>query len=138
MEKKRKVIQVYAIIVCIVAIITFIICTAVLVSAIIDRGNPIYSGGSKADLSSFENYKMEIMKSVDKDQAYIPDDQTIKRMYEDAKEGKINKVLHETKSNIIVTGVLIIFCIILFFTHWWMIKKYGNDEEVPAVASTEE
>lgn len=138
MEKKRKVIQVYAIIVCIVAIITFIICTAVLVSAIIDRGDPIYSGGSKADLSSFLNYKMEVMKSIGKDQAYIPDDQTINRMYEAAKEEKINKTLHQAKSDIIVCGLLIIFCIILFFTHWWMIKKYGEDEEVPAVASTEE
>ena len=139
MEKKRKVIQVYAIIVCIVAIITFIICTAVLVSAIIDRGDPIYAGFSqKPELSSFENYKMEVMKSIEKDQAYIPDDQTIKKMYEAAKDEKINKVLHDTKSNIIVSGLLIIFCIILFFTHWLMIKKHGKDEEVPAVASTEE
>ena len=137
MEKKRKVIQVYAIIVCIVAIITFIICMAVLVSAVIDRGDPVYSGYSKADLSSFENYKMEIMKSIDKDQAYIPDDQTLKQMYEAAKEEKINKALHRTKSDIIVSGLLIIFCIILFFTHWWMIKKYGKDEEVPAAASPE-
>ena len=137
MEKKRKVIQVYAIIVCIVAIITFIICTAILVSAIIDRSDPIYSSGSKADLSSFENYKMEVMKSIEKDQAYIPDDQTINRMYEAAKEEKINKTLHQAKSDIIVSGLLIIFCIILFFTHWWMIKKYGKDEEIPATASPE-
>ena len=137
MEKKRKVIQVYAIIVCIVAIITFIICIAILVSAIIDRGDPIYSGYSKTDLSSYENYKMEVMKSIQKDQAYIPDDQTIKQMYEAAKDEKINKVLHDTKSDIIVSGLLIIFCIIFFFTHWWMIKKYNKDEEVPAAASPE-
>lgn len=135
MEKKRKVIQVYALIVCIVAIITFIICMAVLVSAVIDRSDPIYSGYSKADLSSFENYKMEVMKSIDKDQAYIPDDQAIKQMYESAKEEKINKALHNSKRNIIVCSLLIIFCIILFLTHWWMIKKYSKDEEVPAAAS---
>ena len=135
MEKKRKVIQVYAIIVCIVAIITFIICMAILVSAVIDRGDPIYSGHSQVDLSSFENYKMEVMKSIEKDQAYIPDDQAIKKMYEAAKDEKINKVLHNSKSDIIVTGLLIIFCIILFITHWWMLKKHGKDEEVLAGAS---
>lgn len=137
MEKKRKVIQVYALIVAIVAIITFIICTAILVSAIIDRSDPIYSGYSQTDLSSFENYKMQVMKSIEKDQAYIPDDQAIKQMYEAAKDEKINKALHNTKRNIIVTSLLIIFCIILFFTHWLMIKKYGKDEEVTAVASPE-
>ena len=136
MEKKRKVIQVYAIIVCIVAIITFIICMAILVSAVIDRGDPIYAGFSqKPELSSFENYKMEVMKSIEKDQAYIPDDQTIKKMYEAAKDEKINKVLHNSKSDIIVTGLLIIFCIILFITHWWMLKKHGKDEEALAGAS---
>ena len=109
------------------AIITFIISISILVSSIIDRGDPIYSGYSKVDLSSFQNYKMEIMKSVDKEQAYIPDDQTIKEMYEAAKDDKINKVLHNSKSNIIVTSMLILFCIILFFTHWRMIKKYGSD-----------
>ena len=137
MEKKRKVIQVYAIIVCIVAIITFIICTAFLVSAIIDRSDPIHSGYSQVDLSSFENYKMEVMKSIGKDQAYIPDDQTIMKMYEAAKEEKINRTLHNTKSDIIVSGSLIVFCIILFITHWWMIKKHGKDEEAPAGVSPE-
>ncbi|MCK5855982.1 MAG: hypothetical protein KAG64_00740 [Bacteroidales bacterium] len=129
MEKKRKVIQIYSIIVCIVAIITFIISLSILVSSIIDLGNPIYSGYSKLDLSSFQNYKMEVMKSVDKEQAYIPDDQTIKEMYEAARNDKINKVLHNSKSNIIVTSILILFCIILFFTHWRMIKKYNSDIE---------
>ena len=137
MEKKRKVIQIYAIIVCIVAIITFIICMAILVSSIIDRSDPITSGSSRADLSSFENYKMEVMKSIEKDQAYIPDDEAIKLMYEASKDAKINKTLHRTKRDIIVNGLLLIFCIILFLTHWGMIKKYDKDEEVPAAASPE-
>ncbi len=137
MEKKRKVIQVYAIIVSIVAIITFIICTSILVSSIIDRSDPFTSGSSRVDLSSFENYKMEVMKSIDKDQAYIPDDPAIKQMYEAARDQKIKKTLHRTKRDIIVNGLLIVFCIILFFTHWWMIKKYDKGEKVTATASPE-
>lgn len=135
MEKKRKVIQVYAIIVSIVAIITFIICLSILVSSIIDRSDPFTSGSSRVDLSSYENYKMGVMKSIEKDQAYIPDDQAIKQMYEAAKNQKINKTLHRTKRDIIVNSLLIVFCIILFFTHWWMIKKYDKDEDAPADAS---
>ena len=129
MEKKRKIIQVYAIIVCIVSIITFIICVSILVSSILNRSDPLLSGYSKKDLSSFENYKMEVMQSIEKDQAYIPDDDEINKMYEAAKDEKIQKVLHESKTNIVVTSILIIICIILFFSHWWMIRKHNKSEE---------
>jgi len=134
MEKKQKVLQVYGIVVCIVSIITFIICISILVSAVISRSDPLYSGYSNKDLSSFESYKVEVMKSINKDQVYIPDDPTIKQMYEAAKEEKINRVLHKTKSDIIVTGLLIIICIMLFITHWWMIKKYSKTEKLPMAA----
>jgi len=135
MEKKRKVIQVYALIVCIVAIITFIICVSILVSSIIDRSSPLLSGYSKYDLSSFENFKMDKLGSFKENQTYMPTDQELRSAYEAAKEEKINKVLHNSLNNIVVTSILIVISIILFFTHWWMIKKYGKDEEIPAAAS---
>lgn len=126
MEKKHKVIQVYGIIVCIVSVITFIICVSILVTAIIDRSDPLLSGYSQQDLSSFESYKVQVLKSIKVDQAYIPDDDAIKQMYEAAINDKIKKVLHNTKSSIIVTGLLILICLILFITHWRMIKKYSS------------
>ena len=55
MEKKRSIIQVYAIIVNVVAIITFIISLTSLISAVIDRSAPLYVGGyNQTDLSSAE------------------------------------------------------------------------------------
>ncbi|MCD4680642.1 MAG: hypothetical protein K8S00_09665 [Bacteroidales bacterium] len=136
MEKKRKVIQVYALIVCIVAIITFIISVSILVSSIIDRSDPLYSSCySKTDLSSFENFKMDKLGSFKENQTYMPSDQELRNAYEAAKEEKIKRVLHNTLNSIVVTSILILICLILYFTHWWMIKKYGKDEEIPAVAS---
>ena len=129
MEKKRRTIQVYAIIVNIVAIITFIISFIVLVSAIIDRSDPINSGHSRHDLSSFESYKMEIMRSIDKNQAYIPTDEEIKKMFDAAKEEMIDRVMHNTKRDLIVTGLLIVVSIGLFIAHWLIIKKYNKLEE---------
>jgi len=136
MERKRKPIQVYALIVCIIAIITFIISISILVNAIIDRSAPLYSnmGYSKTDLSSFENFKMDKLKSVAKDQAYIPNDQELKQAYEDAKTEKINKVLHNTLTSLIVSIILLLGCIILFYTHWRMIKKYSKAEDAPEVS----
>lgn len=129
MEKKRKVIQVYALIVSIVAIVTFIISFIILVGAVIDRSDPVNSGHSRNDLSSLESYKMQIMKSVDKDQAYIPTDDEIRKMFDAAKEEKVNRVLHRTKRDLIVTGLLIVLSIVLFVSHWAIIKKYSKLEE---------
>ncbi len=135
MEKKRKPIQVYALIVCIVAIITFIICVSALVSSIIDRSEPLLTGYSKYDLSSFENFKMEKLGSFKENQTYMPSDQELRNAYEAAKEEKIKRVLHNSLNTIVVTSILIVICFILFFIHWWMLKKYGKADEVPVVTS---
>lgn len=128
MEKKRKPIQVYALIVCIVAIITFIICVSVLVSSILDRNEPLLSGYSKYDLSSFENFKMDKLGSFKENQTYMPTDQELRTAYEAAKEEKINKVLHNSLNAIVVSSIIILICLILFFSHWWMMRKYSNPD----------
>ena len=126
MEKKRKPIQVYALIVCIVAIITFIICVSVLVSSILDRSEPLLSGYSRLDLSSFENFKMDKLGSFKENQTYMPSDQELRTAFEAAKDEKIRKVLHNSLNAIVVSSIIIAICLILFFSHWWMMRKYSN------------
>ena len=94
MEKKRNIIQVYAIIVNVVAIITFIIAITSHISALIDRNDPLYASYSKVDLSSFEKYKMDVLKSTRKDDAFIPTDEQIRDMFDAAKTDRVNKVQH--------------------------------------------
>ena len=126
MEKKQKIIQVYAVIICIVSVITFLIAVSSIVSAMIDRSDPLYADRYEMSLSSFENFKMEVLKTTQKDQAYIPDDNTIQMMFEDAKTNKINNVMHYTKNTIIVSSIIIIICIFLFTSHWIIMRKIGK------------
>lgn len=128
MEKKRKTIQVYAIIVNVVAIVTFLISTTSLLSAVIDRNDPLYAGYSNIDLSSFEKYKMDVLKSTEKGDAYIPTDQVIKDMYAAAKEDKIKRMNHQTFRTIMVSSVAITVAIFLFLFHWNLAKKYDSVE----------
>ncbi len=126
MDKKRNIIQVYAIIVNVVAIIAFLISVTSLVSALIDRNEPLYTSSyNDADLSSFEKYKLDVLNSTNKDASYVPDDDAILKMYEDAKVEKINKVDHQSFRTIVVSGLIIGFCIILFAFHWGLVKKYS-------------
>lgn len=130
MEKTKKIgAQIYGYTVCLVAVITILISITTLVNAVLDLSDPLHSGWTPAgspSLASYENYKMDILKSLPKGEesaatTYVPDDQTLKVMYEAAREDKIQSVRHNSNKNIIVSSFLIIICIVLFVTHWrWM------------------
>jgi len=132
MEKSKKVgAQIYGYAVCLVAVITFLISITTLVNAIIDLGDPLYAGWTPQgapSLASFENYKVDILKSTQTGDgstqaSYIPNDQTLLAMFEAAKADKIRSTRHKANQNVIIGGLLIIICIILFVTHWrWMRK----------------
>ena len=126
MEKKRKPIQIYAMLVNVVAIIAFLIAVTAVVSAVIDRSNPLYAGYSQVDLSSFDKYKMDVLKATAKEAVYIPTDDDIKRMYEAAKQDKINQIMHRTWRDIIVSSITIIVSVLLFASHWWLMRKYDD------------
>ena len=123
MEKKTKIPQVYGYAVCIVAIVTFLISLATLITSIIDASDPLYTWGDDQKLSSFDNFKMEALKSGQNESAYKPSDETLKNMYEDAKNHKIKRVQHQTTKSIIVNVILIVISIILFVIHWQWMRK---------------
>ncbi|NOQ92780.1 MAG: hypothetical protein GQ552_08720 [Flavobacteriaceae bacterium] len=133
MDKKQKIIQIYAVIICVIAVITILITLSGLVSSYIDKSDPlavtIYSNNNRASLSSYENFKMDILKSTQKDQAYIPDDQTLHKMYEEAKKAKIKMVEHRANRDITVSSIIMVIALILFISHFWLIKKMKIVEE---------
>ena len=136
MEKPHRMAQIYGYIVCLVSVITFIICLANIIPSIIDLGDPLHAGNFYAmqnspSLASFENYKMDILKSKGKEdaessQAYIPDDQTIRAMYEAAKSDRIQTAKHEAKRTIIVSSIIIVFSLGLFISHWFWMRQLNN------------
>ena len=131
---KNKAAQVYGYVVCIIAVITFLIGIGTLINSLMDIGKPLYAGfRNDINLASFENYKADAMKEFTKDAAYIPTDVELKKMYEAARSEVIAKQAHQTRKNIIVNTVLIIVSIVLFFVHWkWMVRiNKGLAETTP-------
>ena len=128
--------QIYGYLVCLVAVITVLICASTLIYAIIDLGDPIHTGWTPPEapsLASFDNYKMDILKSVPKEgeaakTAYIPDDQTLRAMYEAAKNDKIQRARHESNRTVVIDSILIVICIVLFVTHWRWMRKFLKAE----------
>ena len=129
MEKKSKAPLIYGYAVCLVTVITFIIAVADMVNSISDLGDPLYAerNYTKApSLASFENYKMDILSSGEKDTSFVPDDETLKSMYESARDDKIRSVKHRANRSIMVSSLLIIICIALFATHWIWIRRISK------------
>lgn len=128
MEKPHKMAQVYGYIVCLVAVITFLICLANLIPAVMDLGDPMHAGSifvpaGNPSLASFENYKMDILKSNGKEgesatPGYTPDDQTLRAMYQAAVDERMATARHNTNRTIMVSGLILLISVILFAIHW--------------------
>ncbi len=131
MEKQNRIPQIYGYAVCLVTVVTFLISVTSLVNAIIDLGDPLHAERNRSgapSLASFENYKMDILKSPQAELAYVPDDQILRTMYEAAKDDIIQSVKHRTLRSIIVTSLLIVLCVVLFGTHWRWMRKLAKAE----------
>lgn len=137
MEKSQRITaQIYGYAICLVAVLTFIFSTIALVNSIIDLGDPFHSGftpeGSPS-LASFENYKMDVMRMTQKGDETVkaqfsPDEQTLKAMYESAKNDKIQSAKHQANKSIIISSIMILISFILFFTHWRWMKRIGKSD----------
>jgi hypothetical protein len=119
----QRVLQVYATVVCIIAIITMLITLANLISGYIDKGDPMHSGWQSDNLSSFENFKLETMKGISEDQAYVPNDDEIMKMYESAKEDKLEKAKHRINRDLTVNRLILIIAVVLFIVHWFIMRR---------------
>jgi hypothetical protein len=132
MEKPTRIVsQVYGYAVCLVAVITFLISVTATVNAVIDRGDPIHSAWNPAgspSLVSFENYKSDVLKSSAKgsdktNEAYVPDDNTLRSMYEAARNDRIQSSLHQANKSLLIGGLIMVISVVLFFTHWKWLRK---------------
>lgn len=119
--------MIYGYAVCIVAVITFLISVTSVVYALMDLTDPInaYRTYNKdvPSLASYDNYKMDIIKSLDPAHDVDLDDTTLKSMYEAARNDAIAKVKHDAYRSVIVNSLVLLITILLFSTHWiWMRK----------------
>jgi hypothetical protein len=128
MEKKTKIPQVYGYAVCIVAIITVLISVTTLINSVIDASDPLYAWGDNQRLSSFENFKVDALKSGKDEASYVPNDETLRVMYEDAKNHKIRRVKHQTTKSMIVSSILIVISVTLFIIHWRWMRKVDKQQ----------
>lgn len=130
-EKSQKIQMVYGYVVCIVVVITFLISITSMVYALMDLTDPLNAhrtyGKDAPSLASFDNYKIDIIKSLDPAHEISLEDATLQSMYTAAKDDAIAKVVHNSYRSIIVNGLVLFICIILFLTHWMWMRKLSKN-----------
>ena len=138
-EKPHKIAQLYGYSVCLVAVITFLISLSGMVGALFDLSNPLHAGWYQGpNMASFETYKMDLLRSQGQGDeksipGYVPDDETLRSMYEAAKSDRIQRVGFQARRALTSHGLLLIVCLTLFSGHWVWIRKRLR-VEVPATA----
>jgi hypothetical protein len=131
-EKSQKIQMIYGYAVCLVTVITFLISVTSMVYALMDLTDPINAhrtyGKDAPSLASYENYRVDILKSLDPEHGIELDDATLKSMFTAAKQDAIAKVKHNAYRSVIVNSLVLLICIVLFITHMmWMRKLYRKD-----------
>ena len=129
-DKTQKIQMIYGYAMCIVAVITFLICATSVVSSLMDLTDPINAyrtyGKDSPSLASFDNYKVDIIKSLDSGHNLELDDETLKSMYEAAKQDAISKVKHDAYRSVFVNGLIIIITVLLFLFFWMWLRKLAR------------
>lgn len=86
----------------------------------------VFNQQNSASPAPFENYQMDILKSGNKEgsqnaRAYVPDDKTIRLIYEAAKSDRTQIADHDAPRTITVSSIHILASTVFFLTHWiWM------------------
>jgi hypothetical protein len=127
MEKVKSFTHIYGYIVCIVSVSVFLTSVTSLVNAVINKTDPFQSIYDTQNLTTFEVYKLEQIKSFNvregEQKKELPNDQALRKIYEDTRQAKIDRVVFESNKSIIVSSILIVLSIILFWTHWNIARK---------------
>ena len=132
MEKLNRFTHIYGYLVCLISLVTFLVCIANFVTAFIDKTDPLHSGYSTYNLSSYEAFKFELVKSMQNKegeiQKVLSDEKTMRSIYETTRQDKIDQVNFTSNRTIIECSILMAICLVLFITHWRIARRYIASE----------
>lgn len=130
MDKPNRVPQIYGYTVCVIAVVTFLICATIVVNNIFDLANPIQATYGTT-VSSFEAYQAEQRPAPASSQAR-PDttsEATLRVRYEALRTDRIARVRFQAWKAIVTSGLLLIISVVLFVLHWRWMKRLGAAAE---------
>jgi hypothetical protein len=132
----------YGYVVCLIAVVTFIIGTSNFVDAAFERANPLASnrgmyGPGGAQLTSFEAFRASYAGRgpvSERPTGQAPGADTVstaelQRRYEALRADHIGQVRYQSTQRMVKHGLLMLLAVVLFATHWRWVR---GQREAPA------
>ena len=138
MEKSNRVQLVYGYTVCVIAVVTFLICASVIVNNVFDLAKPLNAGYAiESSLSSFEAYKATYQKdqrgtTATEARPDTASEATLRVRYDALRADRISRVTFQAWKAIVTSGLLLIIAVALFVLHWRWMKRLGAAAEAGA------
>ena len=133
MHNPNRIAFIYGYLICLVAVITFIVTVGGLIQALTDAGHPLQSKDflyQTTSLTSFDNYVLEKRQRSGMDtmqKAMVADTSILRRMYDAETNDLLQKANHRIRQKIIVNGSLLLLTVLLFVIHWRWLKKIAKN-----------
>lgn len=132
---------VYGYVICVIAVITFLVNISGFVDSTFDRANPLASGRSYGpyggSLTSFESFRATYEQGKPmraSPQPPVPGDTLttaeLRLRYDALRADQLTQARHQSTQRLVKHGLLILLSIILFATHWRWVR--GQKDGVAA------
>jgi len=137
-EKPNRIPQIYGYTVCVIAVVTLLICASVIVNNVFDLANPIQAGlAFESSLSSFEAYEATYQKdqrslvggAAREARADTASEATLRKRYDALRADRTSRVRFQSWKAITTSGLLLIISVILFTVHWRWMRKLARAAE---------
>jgi len=133
MEKPNRIRQIYGYTVCLIAVVTSLICIGGAVSNAIDLTNPLLAAGGYDDsLSSFDAWMATHQKFTPatgdvaaRDTASV---ETQRARFEALRTSRISHQVFRARKGLIGQLLLLIIAVGLFATHWRWMRRLQSEE----------
>jgi len=131
-----RIAQIYGYLVCLIAVVTFLISLNSAVGAAIDLADPVHSASYRGDprLASFDVYRVEMAQRgaipapAGAPEAARPDSAQLRAAYEAAREDLISSVRFRAIREAVTGGLLVLVSAALFVAHWAWLRRLGARE----------
>lgn len=126
MERPSWIAPLYGYVVCLTAVITFLVAASSLVNAVLDRSNPLYDRSGGPSLTSFEAYQATYDRDRNVAPGTRPDTLTTEQMrsrYEAIRSDRIASVTFQSTKQILSSGLMILLAAGLFVFHWRWVQR---------------
>ncbi len=135
MERSNRIQQLYGYMVCLIAVITFLIASSALVNAVFDRMRPAGIQPFGPDGGSFEAYKrQQVAQAVaaqDKGRASeipIPSDSELHRSYDTQQRNQESYAEWQATKSIVTSCIMLLTAALLFVFHWRWVRRTSASE----------